>query len=78
MMGFCLLAISIILIGFINLHKFDVNPYLWKFTFRLVQKILYTIMLWLIYALVTSVEDVFRSKNSYEPNFRPPAGYKKG
>ena len=49
-----------------------------KINSMLAKKIIYALLVYAIYATINEVEDIFRSKNSYFPNFSPPAHYKKG
>jgi len=44
----------------------------------LVRKVVSAVLVFAIYATINEVEDIFKSKNSYFPNFWPPAHYKKG
>lgn len=42
------------------------------------QKVVLALILYGIWTIVGEVEDIFKSKNAYNPNFFPPAHYKKG
>ena len=49
-----------------------------KITHPIMKKLVYALLLYAIYAVIAEVEDIFGSKNSYHPNFRPPSHYKRG
>lgn len=44
----------------------------------MLSKVLLALALYGVFSIVGEVEDIFRSKNSYNPNFLPPSHYKRG
>lgn len=70
MMSGAISGVGLLWIVFLKLGDYIKNS--------ITKKIAYVVLMFAIYFMINEVEEIFRTKNSYNPNYLPPAHYKRG